>query len=76
MKSPRNYNGWKAAGIVSAIGVDFGVCTLLGFYGGKWLSDQLGGNPLWTALGIILGVLTGAVTVIFMVKKLLEDLDG
>lgn len=77
MKKPtvQSSNKWRAAGLVSAVGVNITVCTLLGFYGGGWLGERLGGGPIWPAIGVLLGIFVGFVGAFLMIKKVLEEPD-
>ncbi|WP_166243519.1 AtpZ/AtpI family protein [Paenibacillus turpanensis] len=59
---------WRAAGLVSAIGVDLVVCVVGGFYLGQFARDRLNGSPLWLAAGVVLGLLVGVVSIVFMIK--------
>lgn len=73
-KSPiRNSGAWRAAGLVSAVGVNIAVCTLLGFYGGGWLGEWLGGGPIWSAIGVLIGIFVGFVGAFMMIRKVLEE---
>ncbi len=45
---------WRAAAMVTAIGMDLVVCML----GGYWLGSRAGrllGGPIWTVAGIMVG---------------------
>jgi hypothetical protein len=65
-------NPWKAAGLVSAIGADLVVCILGGYFAGAFLADKWG-HPGWAAAGVIIGLALGIVSVIYMIKRVLED---
>ncbi|WP_028543905.1 AtpZ/AtpI family protein [Paenibacillus taiwanensis] len=67
---------WSAVGLVSAIGVDISLCTVGGYYLGSWLKDQLGGSDLWVASGVLLGVLTGILSIIILINKVMGEADG
>ncbi|MFD0871865.1 Putative F0F1-ATPase subunit (ATPase_gene1) [Chlamydia abortus] len=74
MKKPNpNDNPWRAAGMVSAIGADLIVCILLGYFGGSFVSDRFGLSPAWKAGGLIIGLFVGIVSVVFLIKRFLED---
>lgn len=77
MSEPANHAKiWKAAGLVSAIGADIAVCTVLGFYGGRMLGGWLGNEAAWTAFGVLFGILLGFTTVFLIIRKVLEEQDG
>jgi hypothetical protein len=47
--------GWEW----SAVGFEFAVAVVLFFLGGRWLDGKLGTEPLWSALGALVGVAVG-----------------
>ncbi|MDO3412120.1 AtpZ/AtpI family protein [Saccharibacillus sp. CPCC 101409] len=63
---------WKAVGLVSAIGVELVLFTLLGFFFGRWMNDITGGSGLWIGLGVLIGLVAGAVGIVALVRKVLE----
>ncbi|MFD0714898.1 AtpZ/AtpI family protein [Paenibacillus sp. GCM10027626] len=65
-------NPWRALAMVGALGFDVAICTLLGFFIGKWL----GGTPGWIVFGVLFGLAVGIFSAILIVKKVLEDSDG
>ncbi|WP_314589753.1 AtpZ/AtpI family protein [Paenibacillus terrigena] len=67
---------WRAMGLVTLLGLDLAVCTLAGYFAGKWLGEKLGSVPLCTAAGVLVGVLIGVTNVIVLIKKVLEDSNG
>jgi predicted acyltransferase len=69
---PGSMNPWKAAGLVSAIGADLVVCILGGYFAGAYLTKK-SGHPAWVAAGVIIGLAIGIVSVVFMIKRVLED---
>ena len=70
--NPGGMNPWKAAGLVSAIGADLVVCILGGYFAGAYLSEK-SGHPIWVAAGVIIGLAIGIASVVFMIKRVLED---
>ncbi|WP_152396315.1 AtpZ/AtpI family protein [Paenibacillus guangzhouensis] len=67
---------WRAMGLVTLLGLDLAVCTLVGYFAGKWIGEKVGSVPLCTAAGVLLGVLIGVSNVIVLIKKVLEDSNG
>lgn len=72
-KTNPSSNIWKAFFLVSAIGVDFAVCVLVGYWFGAWMSRVAGGQPLWIVMGLLLGLILGFISVILLVKPFMED---
>lgn len=66
-------NPWRAAGWVSAIGVDLAVCILLGYFGGAYLARLTGGKEVWVIVGVLTGVVAGIAGAVVMIKRLLEE---
>jgi len=54
---------WQAPLQLLGIGWFIALCIVMGVLGGIWLDGKTGAKPLWTILGLILGVViafTGA----------------
>lgn len=66
-------NPWRAAGLVSAVSADMIVCILLGYVGGSWLSGKMGGQKIYVAVGTVVGLFVGIVSVILLIKYYLKD---
>lgn len=77
MKPHNNGNfPWRAAGLVSAMGVNVAVCLFVGYWLGNRLSVFFGGSPLaWKAGGILCGLAVAIWSVVLMVQKVLGDAD-
>ena len=43
----------------ASAGLEFGLCVVLFFLGGRALDGSLGSTPLWTAIGSLVGVAAG-----------------
>lgn len=59
----------KALAHVGALGIDVAICTLIGY----WLGARFGGTPGWIIAGVLTGLAAGIVSVVFIVRKVLED---
>lgn len=70
--NPKDVNPWKAAGLVSAIGADLVVCMLGGYYGGSYIAARTN-QPIWTAAGLMIGLAIGIVTIVLLIKHVLEE---
>ncbi|MDQ1911224.1 AtpZ/AtpI family protein [Paenibacillus sp. GD4] len=65
-------NPWRAVAMLGGIGVDLGVCMLAGFWLGDWFSDYRGGEPIWIALGMMLGFILGIVSVVLIIRRVMQ----
>nr|WP_302057365.1 AtpZ/AtpI family protein [Paenibacillus sp. Lou8.1] len=59
--------------MVSAIGIDLTICTLGGFYAGKWLDAKLGGSGIWIGVSVLAGLVVGALSIALVIGKVLRD---
>ncbi|WP_199623584.1 AtpZ/AtpI family protein [Paenibacillus alkalitolerans] len=66
---------WKTFLIVNALGIDFVVCVLAGFFLGSYI-QRLTGSVLWMVAGLLLGIAAGVWSVILLIKKFMEGADG
>jgi hypothetical protein len=77
LSKPRSQdNPWKAVGLVSAIGVELVVCMLVGFFGGRYLSDLQGGQTIWIVVGIMAGFLVGVAGIYYLLRFYTEGSDS
>jgi hypothetical protein len=72
-KDPYNQSPWRAAALVSALGIDIVVCTTVGYFIGSYAGKQLDNIKAWTIGGVLAGFTIGIVTVVLVLKKFLED---
>ncbi|MDO3680962.1 AtpZ/AtpI family protein [Paenibacillus ehimensis] len=72
-KDPYN-QPWRAAALVSALGIDIVVCTTIGYFIGS-LADKHwgGGTKTWVIGGVLIGFAIGIFTVVLVLKRFLED---
>lgn len=63
-------NPWKAAALVSALGIDIVFCIFLGYWIGSMAGKQ------WSIVGLLIGLAAGLISAILIVKKVLEDSNG
>lgn len=67
-------NRLKTIFLVNAIGIDFVVCVLAGFYLGSYVRN-LTGEVLWIVPGVLAGVGAGTWTVILIIKRYMGGSD-
>lgn len=64
---------WKAISLVSVIGMDLAVGTLIGVWLGRKLDNYFGSAPWGTVGGVFLGMALGVLISIPIIKKFLGD---
>ncbi|MDT3428054.1 hypothetical protein J2Z22_003644 [Paenibacillus forsythiae] len=75
-KGDRNaVKSFRAMGLVSAIGIDLAGCTLGGYLLGDWLGSKWGNPGLWVGLGVLFGMLSGAASIIAVIKRVTGESD-
>jgi hypothetical protein len=65
---PPDENPWRAAGLVSAIGVDLAVSVGLGWWIGN-AYDQNQGTQYGYLIGLLVGLVAGIGTVALLIRK-------
>lgn len=65
---PPDENPWKAAGLVTAIGVEFAVCVGLGWWIGA-VADRNNGTSYWYMVGLVAGLVAGIGSAIGLIRK-------
>jgi ATP synthase protein I len=56
---PDARNMWRQAARFSAVGIEMGVCTAIGYLGGAWLDRRFGSSPFLMLLCLLLGIAAG-----------------
>jgi len=79
MKAQNNGNNtpkkpWRTIVIVNAIGIDFVVCVLAGYYIGAYI-QRITGQVLWLVAFLLLGIGAGIWTVILIIMRYLGGGD-
>lgn len=59
---------WAGAALLGAVGIDMLVCIFAGFFAGRYLSDWMGGNPIWILAGILSGFFVGVLSIIYIIR--------
>ena len=72
----KNNDPWRAAAIAGVLGADLVVNLLAGYWLGGLRSNWTGGRPVWKAVGVMLGLFSGIASIVFLIKKFLEEQDG
>lgn len=66
-------NPWRAAVIVSAMGVDLAVCLGAGYWIGAYADRRFETGQLWTMIGMLAGLIIGAIGVVYLIRYFAED---
>jgi F0F1-type ATP synthase assembly protein I len=64
---------WMAA--LGVLGVGFFVAgsIILGVIGGRWLDGKMGSEPVWTIVGLVLGIVVAFYGVYVMVRPFIRN---
>ncbi|CAM3699031.1 AtpZ/AtpI family protein [Cohnella lubricantis] len=65
---PPDENPWRAAGLVTAIGVELAVCVGLGWWIGA-VADRHNGTEKWYLAGLVVGLVAGIGSAIGLIRK-------
>jgi ATP synthase protein I len=64
---------WKALSLVSLIGADLAGCTIIGIWIGQKLDMYFHTDPWWMVVGLFIGLASGLLTIIPIIKRFLGD---
>ena len=64
---------WVAALGLTGIGFFVGGSIVLGVVGGRWLDSKLNSEPIWTIVGLILGIAVAFYGVYVMLRPFIGD---
>ncbi|GAA3412906.1 hypothetical protein GCM10020370_66970 [Paenibacillus hodogayensis] len=59
--------------MAGAVGVDLALCIVLGYYAGKWVSVQMDNQPIYIAIGALVGLFVGILSVILLIRYYVKD---
>lgn len=71
-KPANNGSVWKVAGLVTALGIDFAVCTVGGFFLGSWQDKLWSGNGLGIGLGVLIGIVVGIIGIVALIQPVMR----
>ncbi len=66
---PNSKNPFKAMALMTAITSQLVGSILVGIFGGRWLDRQIGTEPLFLVIGLLLGLAAGVYATIHTVQK-------
>lgn len=66
-------NRWVAAARLTGVGFFIAACILLGFVGGMWLDSKVGARPLFSILGLFVGMAIALFGVYRMIRPLMNN---
>ena len=67
---------WLIALNVMGLGFFVPITIILGILGGRWLDQKTGTLPLWSIVGLVLGILVAAYGVYQMLKPYMTENNG
>jgi F0F1-type ATP synthase assembly protein I len=68
--------GWQAALRILGMGWYVAIAIILGVLGGLWLDTKLGTKPLFTVIGLIIGILAAIYGVYEMFLPFIKNKQG
>ena len=71
--SRRKDDPWRGLFLTTAIGVDLTACLAGGYFLGKWVGERVGQPMLYSVIGFIVGLATGIVSVIYLIRQVTGD---
>lgn len=72
-KRESDNNPWRAAGLAGAVAADLAICIVLGYFGGKWVSVRMDNQPIYIAIGALVGLFVGIFSVIMLIRVFVKD---
>lgn len=75
-RTSKGDNPWIAAGLMGVMGLDVAICMLIGYWMGKYASERFGLSEAWIVGGLFIGLAVGILSIVILLKKVLEDTDG
>ena len=69
-------NRWILASRLTGVGWYVGGCIALGTFGGIWLDGRIDSDPLFTLLGLGLGIVMAFYGMYRMLTQILRDKNG
>ncbi|MCM3700987.1 AtpZ/AtpI family protein [Paenibacillus macerans] len=71
-KPGANNSVWKVAALVTALGTNFAMCTIGGFYFGSWLDKLWLTNGVGIGLGVLAGIAVGIVSIAVLIRSVVR----
>ncbi|CAM4369635.1 hypothetical protein HMSSN036_66620 [Paenibacillus macerans] len=72
IKPGGNNSVWKVAALVTALGTNFAICTIGGFYFGSWLDKLWLTNGVGIGLGVLTGIAVGIVGIVALIRSVMR----
>lgn len=75
-KPGKNNGVWKAVAVVTALGTNFAVCAVGGYFLGAWMDKLWFKNGLGIGLGVLIGIAAGILGIVALIKSVVGGNDG
>src|SRR4051794_9411173 len=62
---------FQALAVASQFGITLAVAVVLGFFAGQWLDDHLNTSPLFTLIGVLLGLVASVLNTVRLYRALM-----
>jgi ATP synthase protein I len=66
----------QALAVASQFGITLAVSVVLGFFAGQWLDDHLNTRPLFTLIGVLLGLVASVLNTVRLYRALMLKTSG
>ena len=63
---------FQALAVASQFGITLAVSVVLGFFAGQWLDDHLNTSPLFTLIGVLLGLVASVLNTVRLYRALMR----
>jgi len=63
---------FQALAVASQFGITLAVSVVLGFFAGQWLDDHLNTRPLFTLIGVLLGLVAAVLNTVRLYRALMR----
>ncbi|MCS6831686.1 MAG: AtpZ/AtpI family protein [bacterium] len=62
--------GMRAMALASTIGLSLVIPPVLGYFGGRWLDEKFGTEPILAMVGLIVGIVLGFVEMVHILQQI------
>ncbi|MDU2239977.1 MAG: AtpZ/AtpI family protein [Paenibacillus sp.] len=66
----------KAVAVVTALGMNFAVCAVGGYFLGTWMDKLWFKNGLGIGLGVLIGIAAGILGIVVLIKSVVGGNNG
>ncbi|ADI28264.1 AtpZ/AtpI family protein [Geobacillus sp. C56-T3] len=71
--SPKQRHPFQAMALMSAIVSQLVGSILVGVFGGRWIDDRLGTEPIFLIVGLLLGLAAGVYAMLRLIRQYFSE---